>query len=83
MPSVCSSRQIEFQTGQGKTILAACREAGISVRRYLRYRKEYGDLDTDQARRLKELGKENNRLKRQMADLSLEKQILKDDVAGN
>lgn len=83
MPSFCSSRQIKFQTGQGKTILAACRKAGILVQRYLRYRKEYGDLDADQARRLKELGKENNRLKRQMADLSLEKQILKDDVAGN
>ena len=72
-------RQIEVQTGQGKTIQAACREAGISDKSYYRYRKEYGGLDMDQARRLKE----NNRLKRLVADLSLEKQILKDVAAGN
>ena len=76
-------RQIEVQTGQGKTILAACREAGISDKSYYRYRKEYGGLDMDQARRLKQLEKENNRLKRLVADLSLEKQILKDVAAGN
>jgi transposase-like protein len=76
-------RQIEVQTGQSKTIQAACREAGISDKSYYRYRKEYGGLDMDQARRLKELEKENNRLKRLVADLSLEKQILKDVAAGN
>ncbi|SHE30134.1 Transposase [Acidocella aminolytica 101 = DSM 11237] len=76
-------RQIELQTGLGKTIQAACREAGISDKSYYRYRKEYGGLDMDQARRLKELEKENNRLKRLVADLSLEKQILKDVAAGN
>ena len=76
-------RQIEVQTGQGKTIQMACREAGISDKSYYRYRKEYGGLDMDQARRLKELEKENNRLKRLVADLSLEKQILKDIAAGN
>lgn len=76
-------RQIEVQTGQGKTIQVACREAGISDKSYYRYRKEYGGLDMDQARRLKELEKENNRLKRLVADLSLEKQILKDVAAGN
>jgi transposase-like protein len=76
-------RQIEVQTGQGKTVQVACREAGISDKSYYRYRKEYGGLDMDQARRLKELEKENNRLKRLVADLSLEKQILKDVAAGN
>jgi putative transposase len=54
-------RQIEVQTGQGKTIQAACREAGISDKGYYRCRKEYDGLDMDQARRLKELEKENNR----------------------
>ncbi|MDE1905372.1 MAG: transposase [Rhodospirillales bacterium] len=76
-------RQIEVQTGQGKTVQVACREAGISDKSYYRYRKEYGGLDMDQARRLKELEKENNRLKRLVTDLSLEKQILKDVAAGN
>ncbi len=76
-------RQIEVQTGQGKTVQVACREAGISDKSYYRYRKEYGGLDMDQARRLKDLEKENNRLKRLVADLSLEKQILKDVAAGN
>jgi putative transposase len=76
-------RQIEVQTGQGKTILAACREAGISDKSYYRYRKEYGGLGMDQARRLKELEKEHNRSKRLVADLSPEKQILKDVTAGN
>ncbi|WP_408833527.1 IS3 family transposase [Acidocella sp.] len=75
-------RQIEVQTGQGKTVQVACREAGISDKSYYRYRKEYGGLDMDQARRLKDLEKENNRLKRLVADLSLEKQILKDGCRG-
>jgi putative transposase len=48
-----------------------------------RWRKEYGGLDLDQARRMKDLEKENNRLKRLVADLSLEKQVLKDIASGN
>jgi transposase-like protein len=76
-------RQIEVATAQGKTIALACREAGISDQSYFRWRKEYGGLDLDQAKRMKDLEKENSRLKRLVADLSLEKQVLKDIASGN
>ena len=76
-------RQIEVLMSQGKTAPAACREAGISQQSYYRWRKEYGGLEVDQAKRMKELERENVRLKRLVADLSLEKQILKDVAAGN
>jgi transposase-like protein len=76
-------RQIEVATSQGKAVSIACREAGISDQSYYRWRKEYGGLDLDQARRMKDLEKENGRLKRLVADLSLEKQILKDISSGN
>jgi transposase-like protein len=76
-------RQIEVSMAQGKSIGVACREAGISDQSYYRWRKEYGGLDLDQARRMKELEKENARLRRLVADLSLEKQILKDISSGN
>ena len=61
----------------------ACREAGISQQSYYRWRKEYGGLELDQAKRMKELQRENVRLKRLVADLSLEKQVLKDVALGN
>jgi transposase-like protein len=76
-------RQIEVSMAQGKSIGVACREAGISDQSYYRWRKEYGGLDLDQARRMKELEKENARLRRLVADLSLEKQVLKDISSGN
>jgi len=76
-------RQIEVALGNGKANPQACREAGITEQTYYRWRKEYGGLKLDQARRLKELEKENTRLKRVVAELSLEKQILKDVAAGN
>ena len=76
-------RQIEVGTSHGKSIAIACREAGISDQSFYRWRKEYGGLDLDQARRMKDLEKENIRLKRLVADLSLEKQVLKDISSGN
>ena len=76
-------RQIEVLMSQGKAAPVACREAGISQQSYYRWRKEYGGLEVDQAKRMKELERENARLKRLVADLSLEKQILKDVAAGN
>jgi putative transposase len=76
-------RQIEVATAQGKSIPVACREAGISDQSFYRWRKEYGGLDLDQARKMKDLEKENARLKRLVADLSLEKQVLKDISSGN
>ena len=76
-------RQIEVLMSQGKTAPIACREAGISQQSYYRWRKEYGGLELDQAKRMKELQRENVRLKRLVADLSLEKQVLKDVALGN
>jgi transposase-like protein len=76
-------RQIEVATAQGKSIPVACREAGISDQSFYRWRKEYGGLDLDQARKMRDLEKENARLKRLVADLSLEKQVLKDISSGN
>ena len=76
-------RQIEVLMSQGKSAPVACREAGISQQSYYRWRKEYGGLELDQARRMKDLERENVRLKRLVADLSLEKQVLKDVASGN
>ncbi len=76
-------RQIEVLMSQGKAAPVACREAGISQQSYYRWRKEYGGLELDQAKRMKDLERENVRLKRLVADLSLEKQVLKDVAAGN
>jgi len=76
-------RQIEVGIANGKTTPQACKEAEITQQTYYRWRKEYGGLKLDQARRLKELEKENGKLKRLVAELSLEKQILKDVAEGN
>jgi putative transposase len=76
-------RQIEVLMSQGKAAPVACREAGISQQTYYRWRKEYGGLELDQAKRMKDLERENVRLKRLVADLSLEKQVLKDVASGN
>lgn len=80
---VTKLRQIEVMQGQGKSIAAACKEAGITEQSFYRYRREYGGLNVDQAKRLKQLESENNRLKKLVADLSLEKQVLKDLASGN
>lgn len=76
-------RQIEVAIANGKTTPQACKEAQITAQTYYRWRKEYGGLKLDQAKRLKELEKENGKLKRLVAELSLEKQILKDVAEGN
>lgn len=80
---VVTLRQIEVAIAQGKTTPIACREAGISDVSYYRWRKEYGGLQIDQAKRLKDLEKENSRLKKIVADLSLEKAMLKEVASGN
>ena len=64
-------RQVEVAEAKGKTTPAACKEAGIVEQTYYRWRKEYGGLKVDQARRLKELEQENSRLKRLVSELSL------------
>jgi putative transposase len=76
-------RQIEVAVANGKSTPQASRDAGITEQTYYRWRKEYGGLKLDQAKRLKELEKENLKLKRLVAELSLEKQILKDVAEGN
>ena len=76
-------RQIEVSIANGKTIPQACKEAEITIQTFYRWRKEYGGLKMDQAKRLKELEKENGKLKRLVAELSLDKQILKDIAEGN
>ena len=75
-------RQIEVAMANGKTAPQACKEAGIHTQTYYRWRKEYGGLKRGQAKRLKELEKENTRLKRLVAELSLEKQVLRDVAKG-
>ena len=76
-------RQIEVSMAQGNPTPVACRDAGISLQSFYRWRKEYGGLEIDQAKRMKDLERENVRLKRLVADLSLEKQVLKDIASGN
>ena len=79
---VTKLRQIEVMQGQGMSVAAVCKEAGRTEESYYRYRREYGGLSVDQAKRLKQLENENNRLKKLVADLSLEKQVLKDIASG-
>ena len=76
-------RQAEVLSGQGQTVAQICRELGISDATYYKWRKDYGGMGMDQARRLKALEAENGRLKRVVADLSLDNQILKDVASGN
>ncbi len=76
-------REAEVLLGQGQTVIEACRSLEISEQTYYRWRKEYGGLRTDQARRLKELEKENSQLKKLVADLSLDNAILREAVRGN
>ena len=80
---VLKLRQIEVQTAQGKSLALACKEAEISEQSYYRWRKEFGGLQVDQARKMKDLERENARLRRLVADLSLEKQVLADVASGN
>ena len=76
-------RQVEVVVANGKSTPQACKEAGIVEQTYYRWRREYGGLKVDQARRLKELEQENSKLKRLVSELSLEKLVLKDIASGN
>jgi putative transposase len=72
-------RQVELELANGKTTPQACKEVEVTAQTYCRWRKEFGGLKLDQAKRLKALERENAKLKRLVAELSLEKQILKDE----
>jgi transposase-like protein len=76
-------RQVEVAVADGKSVGRAVREIGVTDHTYYRWRREYGGLNLDQARRLKKLEQENARLKRTIADLALDKQILKEAAEGN
>ena len=76
-------REAEIQLQQGATIAAISKAIGVSTHTYYRWRKEYGGMRVDQARRLKELEQENSRLKKLVADLSLDNAILKEASRGN
>ncbi len=76
-------REAEVLLSQGKTTAEVCRALNVSEQTYYRWRKEYGGMGTEQARRLKELEKENARLKKLVADLSLDKAILQETLRGN
>ncbi len=75
-------RLAEVELGRGKPIEAICKQIGVTEATYYRWRREYGGLRTDQAKRLKALEKENSPLKRLVADLSLDKAILKVAAEG-
>ena len=76
-------REAEILLNQGATIAEASRKIGITQQTYYRWRKEYGGLRIEQAKRLKNLEKENARLKKLVADLSLDNAILKEAAEGN
>jgi putative transposase len=75
-------RQAEVMVGQGKSMEEVLRSIGVTGNTYYRWRKEYGGLGMEQARRLKELETENNRLKRAVANLTLDNLILKEVSTG-
>jgi len=76
-------REAEVFLGQGGMVGEVSRKLGITEQTYYRWRREYGGMRVDQARRLKELEKENGRLKRLVADLTLDNAILKEVARGN
>ena len=80
---IAKLREIEVLVGQGQTVGVACRQAGVGEAAYYRWRKQYGDMKIDQAKRFKEMEKENLRLKKLVADLSLDNAILREAAAGN
>jgi len=76
-------REIELRLARGTDVATACRTAGISDATYYNWRKQYGQMKLDQVKQLKALQKENARLKKLVADLSLDKAILKEALSGN
>ena len=80
---ITALREAEVAQAHGKTVAELIRDLGISEQTYYRWRKEYGGMKVDQARQLKELQKENARLKRAVANLTLDKLILEEAAKGN
>ena len=80
---ISKPREVEVENAKGTAVAQACKKIGVSEQTYYRWRKEYGGLKVDQARRLKELEKENARLKRLLAEAELDKAILREAASGN
>ena len=76
-------REAEVVLATGGTVALACKQIGVTVQTYYRWRREYGGLKVDQAKRLKALDKENGQLRRAVADLTLDKLILGEAAKGN
>ena len=76
-------REAEVLQSNGQSITEVCRQIGIKEQTYYKWRKEYGGMRVDQAKRLKEIEQENSRLRKLVADLSLDNAILKETVRGN
>ena len=75
-------REAEVRIGQGETVGKICRSIGVSEQTYYKWRREYGGLKIDQAKRLKDLERENDRLKKAVSELTLDKLILKEALSG-
>jgi putative transposase len=80
---VSKLRQVDVLVSQGKTVADSVRSIGVTEVTYYRWRKEFGGLKLDQVKRLKELETENMRLRKAIADLTLDKLILKEAASGN
>ena len=80
---VAKLRQVEVLTAQGKSVAEAVRAIGVTEATYYRWRSEYGGLKLDQVKRLKLLEQENGRLRKAVAELTVEKLILKEATSGN
>ena len=80
---VLKLRQVEVLQGQGKSVSEAVRQIGVTQQTYYRWRREYGGMNRDQLKRLKELEKENGRLRWAVSDLTLDKMILTEAARGN
>ena len=80
---VAKLRQVEVLVGQGKPVTDAVRSIGVTEATYYRWRSEFGGLKLDQVKRLKRLEQENGRLRQAVADLTLEKLVLKEAALGN
>lgn len=91
MPKKCNTpeqiihklREAEVLLSQGATVAVICKKLGVTDQTYYRWRKDYGGMRVDQAKRLKDLELENNRLKKLVAEISLDNAILKEAARGN
>jgi transposase-like protein len=80
---ISNLREAEVELSRGKKVPQICKQLGVSEQTYYRWRKEYGGLRMDQAKKLRALEKENARLKKRVADMALDNDILREAASGN